>query len=214
MNEARLKQAERWFLTKYPGGFAHPELTAVGKKHRLDKMQAFVEESFAKKKFRDTDELLADWVKLVSRASLVSIFEKPKFRDLVSNLTPKEKNRITAGLKAQLHGDQEKGFEQVLQILLRYKFAKWSIISLAPVYANPQDEVFVKPTTAKGIISYLELDNLVYRPRPSWEFYTEFRRQIAQLRTRVDPSVAPNSPAFTGFLMMALRAGEELSGRP
>jgi len=111
LNEARLKQAERWFLTKYPGGFAHPELTAVGKKHRLEKMQAFVEESFAKKKFRDTDDLLADWVKLVSRASLVSIFEKPKFRDLVSNLTPKEKNRITAGLKAQLHGDQEKGFE-------------------------------------------------------------------------------------------------------
>jgi len=52
LNEARLKQAERWFLTKYPGGFAHPELTAVGKKYRLEKMQAFVEESFAKKKFR------------------------------------------------------------------------------------------------------------------------------------------------------------------
>jgi hypothetical protein len=208
VNKARLKQAERWFLSRYPGGFADPELVAIGKKHRLDKMQDFVVEHFAKKRFRDTDELLENWAKLVGRASLVSVFEKPKFHDLIKSLTPKEKNRMTAGLKAQLHGDAQKGFEQILGVLLAYKFAKWSIISLAPVYANPQTEVFVKPTTAKGIIAQFELKNLQYRPQPSWDFYEEFRKQIQVMRESVHPSLAPNSPAFTGFLMMALRAGE------
>jgi hypothetical protein len=28
----------------------------------------------------------------------------------------------------------------------------------------------------------------------------------------VDPSIAPNNLAFTGFLMIALQAGEELAG--
>jgi len=211
LNQTRLEIAQRWFLNRYPGGFAHPELELIGKKHRLDKMQDFVNNHFAQKKFRDTDELLADWVKLVSRASLVSIFEKPKFRDLVNDLSPKEKNRFAAGLKAQLHGDQQKGFEQILQVLQCYKFAKWSIISLAPVYASPQEEVFVKPTTAKRIISFLELDNLVYRPQPSWAFYCEFRRQIAQMRALVDSCIAPNNLAFTGFLMLSLQATEDLA---
>jgi hypothetical protein len=112
-------------------------------------------------------------------------------------------------LKAQLYGDSQKGFEQILAVLLSYKFAKWSIISLAPVYAQPQAEVFVKPTTAKGIIAQFELEGLHYRPQPSWEFYVEFKRQVLLMRDLVDPSLAPNTPAFTGFLMMAMRAGEQ-----
>ena len=208
MNKTRLQQAERWFLSRYPGGFADPELIAIGKKHRLDKMQEFLAEHLSKKKFRDTDDILESWIKLVSRASLVSVFEKPKFRDLIRSLEPKEKNRLTAGLKAQLYGDEQKGFEQILTVLLSYKFAKWSIISLAPVYAQPQDQVFVKPTTAKGIIAQFELEGLHYRPQPSWEFYAEFRRQVLLMRDLVDPSLAPNTPAFTGFLMMAGRANE------
>lgn len=208
LNKTRLKQAERWFLNQYPGGFADPELAVIGKKHRLDKMQNFVGEQLARKKFRDTDEILESWIKLVSRASLVSVFEKPKFRDLIHSLEAKEKNRLTAGLKAQLYGDSQKGFEQILAVLLSYKFAKWSIISLAPVYAQPQAEVFVKPTTAKGIIAQFELEGLHYRPQPSWEFYAEFKKQVLRMRDLVDPSLAPNTPAFTGFLMMAMRAGE------
>ncbi len=180
MNQTRLENAQRWFLSRYPGGFAHPELALIGKKHRLEKMQDFVRDNFAQKKFRDTDELLADWVKLVSRASLVSIFEKPKFRDLVNDLSPKEKNGFAAGLKgAASMATSRRVFEKILHLLQSYKFAKWSIISLAPVYANPQEEVFIKPTTVKSIIGFLELENLVYRPQPSWEFYFEFRRQIA-----------------------------------
>ncbi len=37
-------------------------------------MQDFVNKSFRSKKFRDTDELLADWVKLVSRCCRLGIY--------------------------------------------------------------------------------------------------------------------------------------------
>ena len=171
MNQTRLENAQRWFLSRYPGGFAHPELALIGKKHRLEKMQDFVRDNFAQKKFRDTDELLADWVKLVSRASLVSIFEKPKFRDLVNDLSPKEKNGFAAGLKAQLHGDQQTGFEKILHLLQSYKFAKWSIISLAPIKRSIKASSMI--ASASIITAALPPNSSVTFLRPALAFISQ-----------------------------------------
>lgn len=204
MNLEKLKHAENVFMQRYPGGFAHPEMVAIGKKHRMDKMIEFTQSSFAKKNFRDTQDILDDWIKLVSRSSMVSVFEKPKFKDFVASLTPKEKNRLVAGLKEQLHGSEEKGFQMILELMLMAKLAKWSLISICPVYHKPQDEVFVKPTTANGVIAYFELEGLIYRPQPSWNFYVAYRNAITQMKASVDPMLAPNSAAFSGFLMMSL----------
>ena len=204
MNRGKLKLAERHFLERYPGGFAHPDMLAIGKKHKISKATDFAQLSFAKKRFPDTHEVLDNWVKLVSRSSMVSVFEKPKFKDFVASLEPKEKNRLVAGLKAILHGDQAKGFEAVVKLMQMAKLGKWSLISACPFYYSPQQEVFVKPTTAKGVIAYFELENLSYRPQPSWGFYEEYRKQINTMKELVDPSIAPNNAAFTGFLMMSL----------
>jgi hypothetical protein len=94
--------------------------------------------------------------------------------------------------------------------------AKWTLMSITPVYFKPEDEVFVKPTTAKGIIKYLELDELDYKPQPSWGFYSLFRDTINELKTRVDPGLSPSNAAFTGFLMMSLgtnQAVNKIKGR-
>lgn len=212
MNLEKLKEAEFWFLNRYPGGFLDPELQAIGKKHKVDKMITLTQESFAKKNFRDTSTIIENMIKIISRSSMVSVFEKPKFRDFANSLEPKQKNALVAGLKAQLHGDEQKGFEKILDILKIGKMAKWTLISICPVYFRPQDEVFVKPTTAKGVIAHFELDNLLYRPQPYWEFYQEFRSAINDMKTKVDPTLSVNSAAFTGFLMMSL-APEPFSGR-
>lgn len=204
MNLEKLKHAERLFFERFPGGFAHPEMVAIGKKHKMDKMIEFTQTSFAKKNFRDTMDILDNWVKLVSRSSMVSIFEKPRFKEFVNSLTPKEKNLLVAGLKNQLHGSEEKGFETILDLMKMAKLAKWSLISICPVYHKPQDAVFVKPTTAKGVVAYFELEGLVYRPQPSWEFYVAYRSAINIMKSKVDPALAPNSAAFSGFLMMSL----------
>lgn len=210
MNLEKLKQAEFWFLNRYPGGFLDPEMAAIGKKHKMEKMIALTQESFAKKNFRDTSDIIDNMIKIISRSSMVSVFEKPKFRDFANGLEPKQRNALVAGLKEQLHGDEQKGFEKILDILKIGKMAKWTLISICPVYFRPQDEVFVKPTTAKGIIAQFELESLLYRPQPYWEFYKEFRSVINDMKTRVDPSLSVNSAAFTGFLMMSLGSMQDL----
>jgi len=209
MNLRKLKRAEDLFLARYPGGFSHPEMAAIGKKHKMEKMIELSEELFAKKQFKDPPEIVESMIKIVSRSSMVSIFEKPKFRDFARALEPKQKNVLASGLKEQLYGDAEKGFAKVLSIMLSGKMAKWSLISICPVYFRPQEEVFVKPTTAKKAIAHFELSNLLYKPQPSWEFYREFRSIVNLMKTKVDPSLSPNSAAFTGFLMMSMAALEE-----
>jgi hypothetical protein len=87
---------------------------------------------------------------------------------------------------------------------LQERLAKWSLISICPVYFSPQEAVFVKPTTAKGVIAHFELDELHYRPQPYWEFYTGYRSIIQEMKSLVDPCLSPNSAAFSGFLMMSL----------
>jgi hypothetical protein len=66
--------------------------------------------------------------------------------------------------------------------------------------------VFIKPTTAKGIIAYFELENLIYESQPTWEFYQAYRTEINRMKEQVDCSLAPNNAAFSGFLMMSLPA--------
>lgn len=204
MNLKRLKQAEAEFLARYPGGFNHPDMVTIGKKHNVGKMTEQAQELLSKKAFQKTGPVLDSLIKIVSRSSMVSMFEKPKFRDYVNGLDRDEREALAMGFQLLLHGKQQRGFEIVIDILARGKLAKWSLITICPNYMKPLDQVFVKPTTAKNVIKYLELENLDYKPRPSWAFYEEFRSQILAMKEKVDPSISPSNAAFTGFLMMSL----------
>ena len=204
MNLDKLEQAEAKFFNMYPGGFEHPDMVAIGKKHKMDKMITTVQEEFSEDQFGNSKAIVQAMSKLVSRSSMVSLFEKPKFRDFVNSLHNQHETILANGLREMLHGNQEQGFNMMLDVLISGKMAKWSLISVLPVYHKPYDEDFVKPTTAKGVIQQFELGTLVYKPRPSWEFYKEFRSIINEMKTKVDSRLAPNNAAFTGFLMMSL----------
>lgn len=203
MNIKRLRQAEKEFLNRYPGGFEHPEMLELAKKHKKDKMEKLARDCFTKKNFADTHEIVASMVKVVSQSSMESVFEKPKFRDMAMALTPKDKEVFTKALKALIHGSEKRGFELLLGELVKRKMAKWTLMTVFQYYYRPEKEVFVKPSTAKLIISSLELD-LVYKPRPSWEFYAAYRDVINDLKSKVDVTLSPSNAAFCGFLMMAL----------
>ena len=207
MNKKKLKDVEKSFLRLYPGGFTDPHFADMEKKHKMRKMTEFAELSFAKSKFKNTNEIIDNYVKLVSRSSMVSMFEKPKFRDFANSLIAKDSKQLASGLQDFLHGNQEKGFDLVLDILKKGKLAKWSLITAAPAYYHPETEVFIKPTTAKGVISFFELKNLVYKPQPSWGFYEEYRKQINIMKGKVNKKLSPNNAAFSGFLMMSLPGG-------
>jgi hypothetical protein len=204
MNLVKLKQAEAAFLDRYPGGFANPEITAIRtKKHNVDKMITFAQESFAKRNIRLPDLVVQNMVKVVSRSSVISRFEKPKFREFADSLLPEERILLADGLKQLLHGDEQLGFETILRLLKSRKLAKWSLMTVCQTYFHPQRDVLVKPNTVKGIIQYFELNNLQYKPTPSWEFYDAYRSAVHDMKSKVDRSLAPTNPAFSWFLLLS-----------
>lgn len=204
MNREKLKLAEKTFLSRYPDGFESPEMLEIGKKHKLEKMTKMAIEGLSEDKFEDTDALLETMRKIVTSSSMVSVFEKPKFRDLLKDLSAGEKAELADGLKNSLHGDQAKGFEQMISVLLQYKLAKWTLLTVCLVYYRPDEEVFIKPTTVKNTITYFELEGLKYSPTASWEFYNLYREQINKMKSIVDERLNVDNAAFSGFLMMSM----------
>jgi len=204
MNLEILLASEAKFMSQYPGGFESEEMKAIGKKHRLDKMTDLVKEVFAKEKFMFPDQIVEDMIKVISRSSMVSLFEKPKFRDYARSLAPERKALLSQGLYEQLYGNKEIGFSMMLDVLIEGKLARWSLMTIIPVYFDPQGEIFVKPTTTKNVIRVFELEDIVYKPRPSYEFYVKYKAHILEMKSKVNPFCGPNNPAFTGFLMMVM----------
>ena len=204
MNLKKLREAEALFLQRYPGGFANEEIQqVVAKRHNVGKLSEFAATALAKKNFARPGALLDDIVRIVSRSSMVSMFEKPKFRDFVNGLAREDREFLVAGYKRLLHGKQERGFNDVLDVLSEGKLAKWSLMTIHIHHYRPQRDVFVKPTTTKNVIRQFEIADLEYRPRPSWAFYERYRDLIGDMKDQVDPSLSPNNAAFTGFLMMS-----------
>jgi hypothetical protein len=205
MNEKKLRQAEKDFFERYPGGFAHPEMIAIRKHHKLDRMVELAQESFAERNFMHPDLIVDNMVRIITRSSIISMFEKPRFRDFARSLSPLERQDLVRGMEELLHGNEQTGFEIMLDILRTWKLAKWPLMTFCQAYYLPQVEVFIKPTITKGIIETFELDNLQYKPSPTWDFYKRYRAAINEMKTKVDPSLSPYNIAFTGFLMRSIQ---------
>lgn len=204
MNIEKLKKAEKAFLERYPGGFQHPEMIAIGRKHKMEKMTEETRALFAPDKFLYPKQIVADMAKIVGKATMVSLFEKPKFRDFSKNLGSTEQEGLCYGLKELLHGDMKEGFETVVDILAIEKLAKWTLMTIIPIYYRPSEEIFVKPTTTKNVISFFELEGLTYKATPTWDFYEKYRSAILNMKSKVSSDLGNNNAAFTGFLMMSM----------
>jgi len=206
MNVARLKEAEQTFLARYPGGFANPELMAIRKKkHNVDKMIAFAQENFAKRNFKYPEQIVQSMVMVVSRSSVLSMFEKPRYRDVVSEFSPEQKSLLADGLADLLHGNEQRGFETILELLRPRKLAKWALMTIFQTYYHPQQTVFVKPTTVKGIIQHFELNDLQYKPTPAWAFYVAYKEMLFEMKSKVDSSLSPTNIAFSWFLLLSFQ---------
>jgi len=204
MNQEKLKIAEANFFQQHPEGFDDPSMQAIAKRHKMDKMIEFAKQHFSPDCYSHVDQTVANMVKAVSRSSMVSMFEKPKFRDFVGRLDANQKAYMVDSLIEFLHGDQQVGFEALVDLLKTEKIAKWSLLTIIPAYYAPTKEVFVKPTTAKGVIKHFEVDGLVYKPAPTWAFYKAYRSLINKTKKKVDKRLSPSNAAFSGFLMMSM----------
>ena len=204
MNLDKLKEVESAFLMRYPLGFDDPGLVPIRKKHNVDKLISLAQTNLTQLNCHQPQFVAKTLVDIVSRSSMVSRFEKPAFRDFINSLDSYEKETLAFAVEQRLYGNRPKGFDLIVGLLTPYKLAKWPILSAMPFYFSPQREAFVKPTTAKNIIEFLEVKDLVYSPTPSWAFYTGYRKLVVEIKKQVHSSLSPNSAALTGFLMISI----------
>ena len=120
MNIEALREAEAKFMAMYPGGFDHPEMVKIGKKHKMQQLETFAKEHFSEAKCDDVDELIANAAKLVARSSMVSMFAKPKFRDFTKALQDQEKMQLADAYYEILHGSEQEGFELLVEELKKH----------------------------------------------------------------------------------------------
>lgn len=207
LDKKTLKKLEGDFLLQYPKGFNDPEMLVIAKKHKMEKMVELCQASFSQEACSNVHVAAENMIKVVSRSSMVSLFEKPKFRDFVRSLNEDEKSFLVGALSQLLHGDQQGGFEAMVDLLKTQKLAKWSLVTIIPAYYAPNDEVFVKPTTAKNVLKYFAISDPVYKPAPTWDFYQKYRQLINEGKTKVSKNLSPSNAAFSGFLMMTAKEG-------
>lgn len=205
MNLKKLKISEANFLAFYPKGFEDEGLLPIIKRHNTAGIGKSVRELFGPDRFSRSEEIGESFAKIVSKSSLISLFEKPKVRDMVKQMSMEQQDMFAIGLYELLHGNQEKGFAILVEVLSIYKLAKWSIVTLIPYYYDREKNFFIKPTTTKDIIKFFEIDGLTYKPRPTYEFYDRYTTILEEMKSHVTPLIGVDNAGFTGFLMMAMK---------
>lgn len=204
MNKERLVQVEREFLIRYPQGFETPELKEEGKKHKLGKHVEYIHKVCAKDYMQQGLGVFNDVMKVVTNSSMVSVFEKVKFKDFAREIDDHDKHELMGAIYEMIHGDEEEGFNRLVSLLSFYKLAKWPLISVWLAYYDVDYQVFIKPTTVKKIIKHLELEDIHYSPKPSYEFYTKYRTYINEIKKHVDKRLHVNNPAFSAVFMITI----------
>ena len=203
MNLDRLEEFEERFFMMYPEGFDSFELVSAKKKHNIEKISKYVRDVLSRENLERGLMAVEDIIKVVSKSSMVSVFEKMKFRDYVRAFDEFQKLELIDAVIENVHGDEEKGFNALVRLLSRYKIAKWPILTVFRCYYNLNYDILVKPTTVKNVIRNLELD-ISYSPTATYKFYNQYRTLINQMKDHVDPRLSPTNPAFSGFLMMTM----------
>lgn len=209
MNLEKLKDIESEFLEQYPKGFNDAHFFPTMKKFKPEKLESFAKEVFAKENFQNPNFIADGFFKVVQKSVMVSLFDKLKLKDVIISLNSYEKDMLSIELYELIYGNKKNGFEGLVDFLSEYNLAKWTIISIVPYCIHRQKEYFIKPTTTKKIIRYFELENLIYKAKPSFEFYKNYTKVLDTMKATVDKSITFDNAAFTGFLKIGIEMGAE-----
>lgn len=205
----KLKDIEAEFLEQYPKGFKDEYFFPTMKKFKPEKLEEFAKDALKKENFSNPNLIVENFYKVIQKSVMVSLFDKLKLKDALATLNSYEKDMLSIEIYELLYGNKKEGFEGLVEFLGEYRLAKWTIISVVPYYLNRQKEYFIKPTTTKNIIRYFELKDVVYKPKPSFEFYERFSEHLNDMKKNVHSSVKFDNAVFTGFLRIAIEMGEE-----
>lgn len=209
MNIEKLKDLESEFLDNYPKGFEDANFFPTMKKFKPEKLEKFAKDILSKENFQNPNLVIDGFFKTIQKSVMVSLFDKLKLKDAINSLNSYEKDMLSIELYELLYGNKKNGFEGLVEFLDQYKLAKWTIVSIVPYTINRQTEYFIKPTTTKNIIKYFELKDLIYKPKPSFEFYENYTKALDMMKSNVNKSLRSDNAAFTGFLKVGIELCEE-----
>lgn len=167
-------------------------------------MEVFAQEVLCEDALDRELEAMDNITKLISKSSLVSVFEKVKFRNLIQESDDLFKRDIVGAIRVMLHENEETGFTQLVNLLAPYQLAKWPIITVLLTYYRPKQDVFVKPTTVKQIIQVMELEDIHYTSKVNYDFYRTYRSALLDMMQHVNPELSISNGHFSGFLMMTM----------
>jgi len=209
MNLNKLKDLESEFLERYPKGFKDEYFFPRMKKFKPEKLEEFAKDVLKKENFSNPNQLVEDFNKVIQKSVMVSLFDKLKLRDAIATLNSYEKDMLSIEIYELLYGNKKEGFEGLVEFLAEHKLAKWTLISIVPYTINRQTEYFIKPTTTKNIIKYFEQSHLIYKPKPSYEFYENYTKFLDELKSNTHETLTFDNAVFTGFFKISLELCEE-----
>lgn len=204
MNLEKLKDLEAEFLSVYPEGFKDESFFPSIQKFNPQKLEDFAKEQLKKEHFENPNLFVEGFFKTVQKSVMVSLFDKLKLKDAIASLNSYEKDMLSIEIYEFLYGNKKDGFEGLVDFLAQYNLAKWTIISVCAYCINRHDEYFIKPTTTKMVIKYFELPDLIYKPKPSYEFYKNYKKALDKMKSILDDSLTFDNVAFTSFLKIAI----------
>lgn len=209
MNLNKLKDLESEFLDRYPKGFEDEHFFPKIKKFNPEKLETFAKEALKKENFSNPNLLVEGFFKTIQKSVMVSLFDKLKLKDAISSLNAYEKDMLSIEIYELLYGNKKNGFEGLVEFLSQYHLAKWTIISLAPYSINRHSEYFIKPTTTKMVIKFFDLKELIYKPKPSFEFYQNYTKALDEMKLKLHDSLTFDNVAFTSFFKVAIEFYED-----
>ena len=209
MSLEKLKDLESEFLHSYPKGFKDEYFFPRMKKFKPEKLEEFAKEVLKKENFSNPSQLVEDFYKVIQKSVMVSLFDKLKLKDALATLNSYEKDMLSIEIYELLYGNKKEGFEGLVDFLAEYKLAKWTLISIVPYTINRQTEYFIKPTTTKDIIKYFGKTDLIYKPKPTYEFYENYTNFLNELKKNTHETLTFDNAVFTGFFNISLKLCEE-----
>ena len=209
MNIEKLKEYEAEFLEQYPNGFDDRNFSSIMKTYNPIKLEEFAKDALKKENFQNPSLVVDGFFKVVQKSVFVSVFDKLKLKDMIATLNSYEKDMLSIELYELLYGNKKKGFEGLVEFLSEHKLAKWTIISVIPYCINRHQDYFIKPTTTKNIIKTFELEDCIYKTKPSFEFYDKYTKALDIMKSSIDKSLSPDNVGFTAFLKVAIESYEE-----
>lgn len=183
----QVQLVEDLFLEQYPGGFAD-ELWLEGEKaYKPGKMTALINELLSKEELEltlesgDYQETIDNTLYLVRQSKVISVFEKLAFQNFVEHHEIHE--QFLDALYHFMYHYNEENFDTFITTLLTYRHeknskpTKWTVVSFFKAYQDPQNYIFVKPTTMKGIAKILDWD-IQYKSMPNYQTYQNILEMI------------------------------------